>query len=99
MADLQSPPLCISRKPASGRPKPSPGIDYSTMMRSAHSTREVKIAGVPNFAPQYFKSASVTPRAREQPPQGKTLMPFATIFSRVSFSGGQPTGKICSAVA
>jgi hypothetical protein len=50
--------------------------DYSTMIRSAHSTSDTKIAGLPNFAPQSFKSASVTPRAREQAPQAKTGMCF-----------------------
>ena len=62
------------------------------IMRSAHSTSETKIAGLPNFAPQLFKSASVTPRAREQAPQEKIGMRLATTFSSVSFSGGHPTG-------
>jgi len=57
------------------------------------------MAGVPNFAPQLLKSASVTPRAREQAPQEKTGMLFATTFPIVSFKGGQPTGKIASAVS
>ena len=65
---------------------------HSTIIWSAHSTRETKIAGLPNFAPQLFRSASVTPRAREQAPQEKTGMRFATIFSIVSLSAGQPTG-------
>ena len=69
------------------------------MMRSAHSTSEVKIAGLPYLAPQVLKSLSVTPRAREQAPQEKTGMCFARIFSRVSCSDGHPTGKMASAVA
>jgi hypothetical protein len=69
------------------------------MIRSAHSTSETKIAGLPNFAPQLARSASVTPRAREQAPQEKTGMRLARIFSRVSLSGGQPTGMMASAVA
>ena len=51
------------------------------------------------FRPQMFKSVSVTPRAREQTPQEKTGICLATTFSRVSLSGGQPTGMIASAVA
>ena len=72
---------------------------HSTMMRSAHSTSDTKIAGLPNFALQLLKSASVTPRAREQAPQEKTGMCLARIFSRVSLSGGQPIGMTASAVA
>jgi hypothetical protein len=64
------------------------------MILSAHSTRETKIAGVPNFAPQVAKSVSVTPRAREQAPQEKTGMCFAMTFSCISLRGGQPTGMI-----
>jgi len=33
------------------------------MIRSAHSISDTNIAGLPNFAPQSFKSVSVTPRA------------------------------------
>ena len=69
------------------------------MIRSAHSTSDTKTAGVPNFAPQSFKSVSVTPRAREQAPQEKTGMCLAATFSRISLSGGQPTGMTASAVA
>ena len=69
------------------------------MIRSAHSTSCTKIVGLPNFAPQLPKSASVTPRAREQAPQAKTGTRLATIFSRVSMSGGQPTGTMALAVA
>jgi hypothetical protein len=36
----------------------------------------------------------VTPRAREQAPQAKIGMCFATTLSSVSLSGGQPTGRI-----
>ena len=67
-------------------------------MRSAHSTSETKIAGFPNFAPHEFKSVSVTPRAREQAPQEKIGICFATTFSRVSLSGGQPTGRMALAM-
>ncbi len=79
-------------------PTASVGFCYSVMMRSAHSTSDTKIAGVPNFAPQSFRSISVTPRAREQAPQEKTGMCFATTFSCISLSGGQPTGKIAATV-
>lgn len=41
---------------------------YSVITLSAHSTSETKMAGLPNFAPQFARSASVTPRAREQAP-------------------------------
>ena len=74
-------------------------IGYSVMIRSAHSTSDTKIAGLPNFAPQSFKSVSVTPRAREQAPQEKIGMCLATTLSSVSLSGGQPTGKIALTVA
>ena len=73
--------------------------DYSTMIRSAHSTNDTKIAGLPNFAAQSFKSVSVTPRAREQAPQAKTGMCLATTLSNISLSGGQPTGSMTEAVA
>src|SRR5258708_7696921 len=72
---------------------------YSTMMRSAHSTRLTKIAGVPNFAPQLLRSPSETPRARLQAPQAKMGMCLAAIFSSVSASGGHPTGSTELAVA
>jgi hypothetical protein len=72
---------------------------HSTIIRSAHSTSETKIAGLPNFAPQVIKSVSVTPRAREHAPQENTGMCLATTLSRISLSGGQPTGMIASAVA
>ena len=42
---------------------------YSVMIRSAHSTSDMKIVGLPNLAPHWVRSASVTPRAREQAPQ------------------------------
>ena len=72
---------------------------YSEMMRSAHSTRETKVAGLPNFAPQFARSFSETPRAREQAPHAKTGMCLATTFSRNSLSGGQPMGITASKVA
>ena len=75
------------------------GSNYSVMIRSAHSTSDTKIAGLPNFAPHWFKSASVTPRAREQAPQEKIGMCLATTFSRVSLSGGHPTGMIAFTVS
>jgi len=74
-------------------------VAYSVTIRSAHSTNETKIAGLPNFAPHSFKSVSVTPRAREQAPQEKIGMRLATTLFRVSMSGGQPTGTIALAVA
>src|SRR4029453_8059197 len=67
---------------------------HSTMMRSAHSTKETKIAGLPNFAPHCVKSLSETPRARAHAPHAKIGTRFATSFSSVSPSGGQPTGRI-----
>jgi hypothetical protein len=72
---------------------------YSAIMRSAHSTRETKMAGLPNFALQLARSFSETPRAREQAPQENTGMCLATIFSRNSLSGGQPMGITASDVA
>src|SRR5215469_14107612 len=72
---------------------------YSEMIRSAHSTRETKTAGLPNFAAQLLRSFSETPRAREQAPQENTGMCLATIFSRNSLRGGQPIGITASAVA
>lgn len=47
-------------------------LRHSVMIRSAHSTSETKVAGVPNFAPHSFMSVSATPRAREQAPHEKT---------------------------
>ena len=72
---------------------------YSPIMRSAHSTRETKTAGLPNFALQMARSFSETPRAREHAPQENTGMCLATIFSRNSLSGGQPIGSTASDVA
>ena len=72
---------------------------HSLMTRSAHSTSSTKIFGLPHFAPQLVKSASVTPRAREQAPQEKTGICLATTFSIISFSGGQPMGLTASTVA
>src|SRR5215472_10855267 len=69
------------------------------MMRSAHSTKETYIEVLPHLAPQFVKSASVTPRAREQAPQAETGIRLATIFSIVSVNGGQPTGWTESTVA
>jgi len=54
------------RRSAFGR---RPGAGYSVMIRSAHSTSDMKIVGLPNLAPHWLRSASVTPRAREQAPQ------------------------------
>ena len=70
----------------------------SVMIRSAHSTSDTKIAGVPNFAPQSFRSVSETQRAREHAPQEKTAMFFATTLSRISLNGGQPTGTMAFVV-
>jgi hypothetical protein len=72
---------------------------HSVTIRSAHSTSETNIAGLPKPASQASRSDSVTPRAREQDPQEKTGMCFATTFSRSSFRGGQPIGKMAAAVA
>ena len=72
---------------------------YSVMMRSAHSTSETKMAGLPNVAFQFARSVSETPRAREQAPQANTGMRLATTFSRNSLSGGQPMGITASEVA
>ena len=69
------------------------------MTRSAHSTKETKIAGDPHFAFQLLKSVSVTPRAREQAPQENTGTAFATIFCIISLSAGQPMGLTASTVA
>jgi len=71
---------------------------HSLMTRSAHSTSSTKIFGLPHFAPQLVKSASVTPRAREQAPQENTGMCLTTIFSIISLSGGQPMGLTASTV-
>lgn len=76
-----------------------PARTYSEMMRSAHSTRDTKVAGLPNFAFQFARSFSVTPRAREQAPQAKTGICLETTFSRNSLSGGQPMGITASNVA
>ena len=72
---------------------------HSVIIRSAHSTSETKIAGVPNFAPHCAKSVSVTPRAREQAPQEKTGICLATTFPRVSLNGGHPIGIIAFTVS
>src|SRR5262249_53096122 len=72
---------------------------HSEITRSAHSTRETKTAGLPNFALQMARSFSETPRAREQAPQENTGMCLATIFSLNSLSGGQPMGITASEVA
>ena len=42
---------------------------YSVMIRSAHSTSDTKIVGLPNFAPHWLKSVSSTLLARQQAPQ------------------------------
>src|SRR5579859_5629235 len=54
---------------------------------------------VPHWAFQLLKSASVTPRAREQAPQENTGMRLSTTFAMVSLSGGHPMGLIVSTVA
>ena len=69
------------------------------IIRSDHSTIDTNMAGLPNFAPHWFKSASVTPRAREQAPQEKTGIRLAITFSIVSLNGGHPIGWIASTVA
>lgn len=69
------------------------------MTLSHHSTSDTNTAGVPHFAAQFFRSSSVTPRAREHAPQEKTGIFLATTFSKVSLSGGQPIGLTASTVA
>jgi hypothetical protein len=69
------------------------------MTWSAHSTRETYIGTVPHCAFQLLKSASVTPRAREQAPQANTGMRLATTFAMVSLRGGHPMGLTASTVA
>jgi hypothetical protein len=91
---MQHSRLIMGRLDGSGSNPP-----YSEMTRLAHSTRETKMAGLPNFAPQLARSFSETPRAREQAPQENTGMCLATIFSRNSLSGGQPMGITASEVA
>jgi hypothetical protein len=71
---------------------------HSERMRSAHSTSDTKIAGLPNLASQMARSFSDTPRAREQAPQENTGICLATILSRNSLSGGQPMGITASEV-
>ncbi len=68
-------------------------------MWSAHSTRETYNGTEPHFASQLAKSASVTPRAREQAPQENTGIFLATIFAMVSLRGGHPTPWTMSTVA
>ena len=43
------------------------GRTYSEMTRSDHSTRDTKMAGLPNFAFQTARSFSETRRARKSP--------------------------------
>src|SRR5215475_1825218 len=62
------------------------------MILSAHSTKETKIFGLPNFAPYSARSASVTPRAREQAPHALIGIFLVTSLPRTSASGGEPTG-------
>ena len=44
-------------------------LNYSVITRSAHSTSETKIAGLPTFAPHWSRSVCSTARARLQAPQ------------------------------
>ena len=92
-------PCCSAGDSPSVIQRPWSCSHHSLITRSAHSTNETNIAGLPHFAPQLVKSASVTPRAREQAPQEKTGMCLTTIFSIISLSGGQPMGLTASAVA
>jgi len=71
------------------------GATYSVMIRSAHSTRDTKIAGLPNFAPHWFRSASVTPRAREQAPQDKDRNVFGNNFFDGFAERGPPHWHDC----
>ena len=61
--DSCSPPSTLMHPSLIARP-----LHHSVMTWSAHSTSSTKIFGLPHFAPQLVKSASVTPRAREQAP-------------------------------
>ena len=67
--------------------------NYSVITRSAHSTSETKIAGLPNFAPHWSRSACTTDRARQQAPHGRwpgsQQSSFSTTFGvpRVPGSG------------
>jgi hypothetical protein len=61
---------------------------YSVMIRSAHSISHTKIAGLPDFASQSFKSVSVTPRAQEQIPQEKYTLDDADVQTLQSQLGG-----------
>ena len=44
-------------------------LSYSVITRSAHSTSETKIVGLPNFAPHWSRSVCRTARARLQAPE------------------------------
>jgi hypothetical protein len=92
-------PVALTEEPALKSPRRCIRAVHSVMMRSAHSTRPTKTAGFPNLKPHCVTSASVTPRARLHAPQAKTGMCLAMIFSKVSLSGGQPTGMIALTVA
>src|SRR5215471_8444225 len=72
-------------------------MGYSVITLSAHSTRETKMVGLPNLAPQGARSDSTMPRARLQAPQAKIGILRAATFSMVSISGGHPTGTMAAA--
>ena len=65
------------------------GRIHSVMTRSAHSTRETKIAGLPNLAPHWFKSFSVTPRVTGTRPSRKDRDSLAHNF-RHGFAERRP---------
>ena len=66
---------------------------YSVMMRSAHSTRPTKTAGLPNLKSHCVTSDSVTPRARLQAPQAKTGILSAIILARRSHHADAKGGR------
>jgi hypothetical protein len=47
---------------------------YSAMILLAHSTKDTKMAGLPNLAHQWLRSASVIALARPQAPHAKIAM-------------------------
>src|SRR5882724_7389081 len=70
---------------------------HSVITWSAHSIKDTKIVGFPNFAPKFARSASVTPRARAQAPQAKIGTCIVANLASDSPTGGHPTGVTASA--
>lgn len=69
---------------------------HSQRILSAHSTSATRVAGVAKLAFLLARSASRTPRAREQAVQTWMLVPSSIVFARISASGGHPTGTTAS---